>query len=85
MPKSTLSWLCVQQVGGWSKWSWQMAAFVCIMCVPECLWVERSESAFFPECCREVIVSCASSSDRSDQKHYQVKRQPRPLSLRLNH
>lgn len=46
-PKSTLSWLCVQQVGGWSKWSWQMAAFVCIMCVPECLWVESSESAFF--------------------------------------
>lgn len=50
-PKSILSWLCVQQVGGWSKWSWQMAwrmaAFVCIMCVPECLWVESSESAFF--------------------------------------
>lgn len=48
-------------------------------CVLKHVRAGSSKSAFFyppPECCsREVIVNCASLSDTSDQKHYQMTRQ----------
>lgn len=70
---------------------WQKACFVLVwfffLYVLVLVWAhvgrgKRRECFFFPECCsREVIVSCASSCDTSDQKHYQVERQSGALVL----
>lgn len=70
---------------------WQKACFVLVwfffsLCacarLSACGPGRARECFFFPECCsREVIVSCASSCDTSDQKHYQVERQSGALVL----
>lgn len=88
-PKSILSRLCVQQVGGWSKRSWRTARrmagslFLCVRLSVCGLGTTRV--LIFVCSSREVIVNSASSCDTSDQKHCQVERQSRPLSLRMTH
>lgn len=50
LPKPILSWLCVPQVRGWHKWSWQMALQIAgffLYCICEHVWAGNSERSFF--------------------------------------
>lgn len=64
-------YVCSQAHVGWEQWEWYFLFIYFLFFASEC----RSSG--------EVIVNCASSCDTSDQKHYQVVRLPRLLSLKL--